>query len=74
MSRLKWDRPRYRTEGKQLEDVHGATDPPSTRKRRRRKKVRKTMLSDGTVVDGVLSSEEVAAAELAIARGDDPSR
>ncbi len=72
---MKWDRPRYRLEGKQTEDARGADQHPGPRsRRRRRKKVRKTMLSDGSVVDGALTSEEVEAAERAIAQGKEPSR
>lgn len=67
MSRLKWDRPRYRIEGKQTEDVAGYGEVRGKKRRRQRKRVKATMLSDGTVVPRVLSQEEVAEMEAEIA-------
>lgn len=71
MTRLKWDRPADRIRGRDTEDIRGRDDAPTRRRRRRRRaKPRKTMLSDGTVVDGALSAEEVAALEREL-QGED---
>ena len=64
MSSLKWDRPKFQTEGRETENVRGYGDAvPAGRRKRRRPKRRKTMLSDGTTVDGALSSADVMALE-----------
>jgi len=71
MSKLNWDRPKYRTEGRETEDARGFVDRVPGRRRRSRPKRRKTMLSDGTLVDGALSSEQVAELEAKIGKGND---
>lgn len=64
MAGLKWNRPKYRTEGKATEHHRGYGDHvPGRPGRRQAKRSRKTVLSDGTVVDGALTYVEVLALE-----------